>query len=92
MKSASNGEVVAGAVSNEVEVLTKGTRRRFSAEYKLKILRQAGACFPPVPVQPWALDGSDPVLQVRVKTAFTMVWKDRKPGQSACLLLPLYGI
>jgi len=40
--SASNG-VATGAVSNEVEVMAKATRRRFSAEYKLKILREAEA-------------------------------------------------
>ena len=32
---------------NEVEVLAKATRRRFSAEYKLKILREAEACREP---------------------------------------------
>ena len=32
---------------NEVEVLAKATRRRFSAEYKLKILREAEACTEP---------------------------------------------
>jgi len=29
---------------NEVEVLAKASRRRFTAEYKLKILREAEAC------------------------------------------------
>ena len=42
--SASHGVVVPGPVLNEVEVLAKATRRRFSAEYKLKILREAEAC------------------------------------------------
>ena len=32
---------------NEVEVLAKATRRRFSAEYKLKILREAETCTEP---------------------------------------------
>ena len=31
----------------EVEVVAKATRRRFSAEYKLKILREAEACAEP---------------------------------------------
>ena len=44
--SASNGGVVSGAVSSEVEVLAKATRRRFSAEYKLKILRDADRLLP----------------------------------------------
>jgi transposase-like protein len=34
-------------MANEVEVLAKATRRRFSAEYKLKILREADACTQP---------------------------------------------
>ncbi|MGD0264369.1 MAG: hypothetical protein ABSD47_05335 [Candidatus Methylomirabilota bacterium] len=38
--------VTAGNVK-EVEVLAKATRRRFSAEYKLKILREADACTQP---------------------------------------------
>ena len=37
-------EVAAGAISKEVEVMAKATRRRFSAEYKLKILREAEGC------------------------------------------------
>jgi transposase len=32
---------------NEVEVLAKATRRRFSAEYKRKILREAETCTQP---------------------------------------------
>ncbi len=32
---------------NDVEVLAKATRRRFTAEYKLKILREAEACTEP---------------------------------------------
>ena len=39
--------MAAGAIASEVEVLTKATRRRFSAEYKLKILREAEACTQP---------------------------------------------
>lgn len=35
------------AMSGEVEVVAKATRRRFSAEYKLKILRAAEACTKP---------------------------------------------
>jgi transposase-like protein len=31
-------------MAKEVEVLAKATRRRFSAEYKLKVLREAEAC------------------------------------------------
>ncbi len=42
--SASNGGGVPGPRTSEVEVLAKATRRRFSAEYKLKILREADAC------------------------------------------------
>jgi transposase len=45
--SSSNG-VAAGAIPHdEVEVMAKATRRRFSAEYKLKILREAEACTQP---------------------------------------------
>ncbi len=33
--------------ANEVEVLAKATRRRLTAEYKLRILREAGACTKP---------------------------------------------
>ncbi len=45
--SAPNGVVVPGQTANEVEVLAKATRRRFSGEYKLKILREAEACTQP---------------------------------------------
>jgi transposase len=44
--SSSNG-VATGAISKEVEVMAKATRRRFSAEYKLKILREAEVCTQP---------------------------------------------
>jgi len=43
----SNAVAITGAVTNEVEVLAKATRRRFSAEYKLRILREAEACTEP---------------------------------------------
>jgi len=39
--------MAAGAIASEVEVMAKATRRRFSAEYKLKILREAEACTQP---------------------------------------------
>jgi transposase-like protein len=39
--------VAAGAIASEVEVMAKASRRRFSAEYKLKILREAEACTQP---------------------------------------------
>ena len=45
--SASHGVVVPGAGVNEVEVMAKATRRRFSAAYKLQILREAEACTQP---------------------------------------------
>ena len=45
--SALHGAVVPGPMATEVEVLAKATRRRFSAEYKLKILREAEACTQP---------------------------------------------
>jgi transposase len=45
--SALHEVVVPGADVNEVEVLAKATRRRFSAEYKFKILREAEACTQP---------------------------------------------
>jgi transposase len=45
--SASNGVAVSGTIANDVEVVAKATRRRFSAEYKLKILRAAEACTQP---------------------------------------------
>jgi len=34
-------------IGGEVEVMAKATRRRFSAEYKLRILREAEACAQP---------------------------------------------
>ncbi len=43
----SNGMAITSPMANEVEVLAKATRRRFSAEYKLKILREAEACRQP---------------------------------------------
>ena len=45
--STSNGVAVLGTMASEVEVVAKATRRRFSAEYKLKILRAAEACTEP---------------------------------------------
>jgi len=45
--SASNRVPVPGTISSEVEVMAKATRRRFSAEYKLKVLRAAEACTRP---------------------------------------------
>ena len=44
--SSLNG-VAAGAIASEVEVMVKASRRRFSGEYKLKILREAEACIHP---------------------------------------------
>jgi len=45
--SSSNGVALSGAIASEVEVMTKASRRRFSAEYKLKILREAETCTQP---------------------------------------------
>jgi len=45
--SSANGAAVPGAIASEVEVMAKATRRRFSAEYKRKILREAEACTQP---------------------------------------------
>jgi len=45
--SASNSMVVMAGNVNEVEVLAKATRRRFSGEYELKMLREANACIRP---------------------------------------------
>ncbi len=45
--SSSNAVTVSKEMSREVEVVAKATRRRFSAEYKLKILRAAEACTKP---------------------------------------------
>lgn len=45
--SASNGVAVLGTKASEVEVVAKATRRWFSAEYKLKTLREAEACTKP---------------------------------------------
>jgi transposase len=45
--STSHGMAIPGPMANEVEVLAKATRRRFAAEYKLKILREAEACTQP---------------------------------------------
>jgi transposase-like protein len=46
MRSA-NGVVVPGPRAREVEVMAKATRRRFAAEYKLQMLREAEACTQP---------------------------------------------
>ena len=51
--SLSNAVPVPAEVSREVEVVAKATRRRFSAEYKRKILRDADACKKPGDL--WAL-------------------------------------
>ena len=48
--STSQGMAIPGPLANEVEVLAKASRRRFPAEYKLKILRAAEAC-----THPWEL-------------------------------------
>jgi len=45
--SSSNVMAVSSTISKEVEVVAKATRRRFSAEYKLKVLREADACRKP---------------------------------------------
>ena len=45
--SSLNGMTVSGTMASEVEVMAKATRRRFSAEYKLKVLREAEACTQP---------------------------------------------
>jgi transposase len=45
--SSLNGLAVPGTITGEVEVMAKATRRRFSAEYKLKVLREAKACTQP---------------------------------------------
>ena len=45
--STSPDPAVPGPMANEVEVLAKASRRWFSAEYKLKILREAEACTDP---------------------------------------------
>ena len=45
--SSSNGATIPGPSVHEVEVMAKATRRRFTAEYKLKILREAEACTHP---------------------------------------------
>ena len=45
--STSHSLAIPGPMASDVEVLTKATRRRFSAEYKLKILREAEACTQP---------------------------------------------
>jgi len=39
-------------ISSEVEVMAKATRRRFSAAYKLRILREAEACTQPGEIGP----------------------------------------
>jgi len=45
--STSNGMAVLGTKPPEVEVLAKAIRRRFTAEYKRKILREADTCTEP---------------------------------------------
>lgn len=47
MSALNNGVAVQGTHGHEVEVMAKATRRRFTAEYKLKILREAETCTPP---------------------------------------------
>ena len=42
-----NGVVIPGTMRSELEVMAKATRRRFSAEYKLSILRAAETCTQP---------------------------------------------
>ena len=42
-----NGTAVLGTKPPEVEVLAKASRRRFTAEYKRQILREADACTEP---------------------------------------------
>ena len=43
----SNGVAIPGALANEVGVMAEATWRRFSAEYKLKVLRESDACTKP---------------------------------------------
>ena len=43
----SNGLAVSEDISREVEVLEKATRRRFTAEYKAKVLKEADVCKQP---------------------------------------------
>ena len=45
--SASNGVAVLGTKASEVKVVAKATQRWFSAEYKLKILREVETCTKP---------------------------------------------
>jgi len=45
--SSGKRETVASRKSAEVEVLAKATRRRFTAEYKRKVLREADDCRAP---------------------------------------------
>ncbi len=45
--SSSNGLTVPAEHLKEVEVVAKATRRRFSAEYKMKIVQEADACREP---------------------------------------------
>lgn len=45
--SASNVVTVPAEISKEVEVVAKPTRRRFTAEYKVKVLKEADACHKP---------------------------------------------
>ena len=47
LMSSSNVMAVSSMISKEVEVVAKATRRRFSAEYKLKVLREADGCRKP---------------------------------------------
>ena len=47
MSIPNNGVGVHGTNAHEVEVMAKATRRRFTAEYKLKILQEAEACTRP---------------------------------------------
>jgi len=47
MSAPNNGVAVHGTDAHDVETMAKATRRRFTAEYKLQILREAEACTQP---------------------------------------------
>ena len=66
-------------ISKEVEVVAKATRRRFSAEYKQRLLREADACTRPGEIG--ALLRREGLYFSNIKT-----WREqRRKGELACL-------
>ena len=77
--SSSNKVAVPSKISREVEVVAKATRRRFTAEYKQKILREVDTC--PKPGEIGALLRREGLYFSNLKT-----WREqRRKGEVAGL-------